>query len=235
LFFVGNDGNFYGLNTPQTNTELLNTTLLNAKTVIEKEPISLSKSDIPSACVTFKDNVFMASIGDKVLVYSWIYRTWGVYDGINARSFLVDDNETLFGSENGYTYKFDVGYNDDGSAISAYYYSKHYDMGQASRVKMFRSFYVVSEAYEGVDSSVRISFEVDYKEVVSAATIEDNISRWGSTKFGQRFINWNIAQSLPVIINRRGRLIRYVFENDVIDEPFKIYEINGEYDLRGYR
>jgi len=235
VFYLGSDGNFYTLNTPQTDVELMQTRKINKKVNLKKSPLSIDDSLYSSAVSVFRDDLYYTSIGDKILVYSYIFQTWSVYDGFNARSFLYFDNELLFGADNGKIYKNGYGYNDDGVAIICYWQSKRYDMGFGSRVKKFKQMYFIAETYEDFKSGVSVDFEVDYALVEYDYDIKSEISKWGRAIFGDRFIKWNISKSLPLSINRRGRLIRFIFGNDVLDETFKIFEINGEFELRGYR
>jgi hypothetical protein len=86
-----------------------------------------------------------------------------------------------------------------------------------------------------MDSSLKLQFEIDYSEKDRAFDIKDMISRWGTAVFGERFINKNINKSLPFNINSRGRLISFIFGNDVINQNFKVYEVNGQYEVRGFR
>jgi hypothetical protein len=230
LFYLGGDGVVYS-----TQVEMLQTRIMNRTVDLKSAPINLDMSDMLNACAVFKDNVYYLSIADKILLYSYDTMSWSVWDGLNARSFLILNYELLFGADNGHLYKYGVGYSDDGVAISAYWSSKRFDMGAGSRMKKFKSMYVVAHSYDDVPSTIHIDFEIDYAEVSTNIDYKSMISTWGSAIFGERFIKWNINKSEPIPINRRGRLIRFIFGNEVIDEAFKVYEINGEYILKGFR
>lgn len=235
LMFLGGDGNFYTMHTPQTDIEQLATTMRNRDVDIFKAPLNLTYDDLEGACAVFDKDLAWFSIADKILVYSYLYQSWTVFDGINARSFLRYNNDLLIGAENGKLYKYGVGYNDDGETIVSYWASKRYTLNEPSRIKQFRSINVVAHVYDEYVSEISIDVEIDYVDITDVASIKNQISRWGVSKFGDMFITRNIAQSLPIILGRRGRLIRFKFGSDKKDQPFKIYEVNGLYELRGYR
>lgn len=235
LLFLGNDGKFYSLNTPRTDTDLLNTTQISNTIDLLKAPIELDKNIWKHAKSIFYKDLYLTSIDDKILVYSYNLRAWGLWNGLDATSFTVSNNNLILGTKDGRLLKENEIYNDDGNAIVSYYKTKRFHLGYAARYKYFKDIAIVTHVYDNIASSVKIDFEVDYQDVKDVSTIRDIVARWGTAKFGDRLIGWNISKSLPIVVNRRGRLIRFIFGNEELDETFKVYEINGQYELKGFR
>lgn len=235
LFFLGSDGEYYGMHTTQTNEQILATQVINKTVDIKAKPLECADVDIQNSTGIFYNGLYFSSIGGIILVYSYLYRSWSVFDGINATSFIKFQNKLLIGDTQGRVVEFGHGYNDCGNAIVAYWASKRHALQTSSVVKKFKQMYVVAEAWEEFLSEVSLKVEVDYEEVDVGYTIRSLIPRWGVAVWGDIFAKWNIQKSLPIIINKRGRLIRFVFANAEVDQNFKIYEINGEYEVRGFR
>lgn len=236
LYYLGNDGEVYSLYPVRGNTDLVSTKHINDKVDFFVEPLSFKFESIKNTSGIFFDNDYWLSFGNKILVYSFLFKAWTVFDGIQPNYFLHYENELLIADKSGKTYKYGYEYNDNGQVIPCYWYSKHYDMGQPSRIKQFRQLFVVAHSYEEWDSDIKLRFEIDYVDVKDQHVIKNQISRFGKARFGiNRFITRNIAQSLPVVIGQRGRLLRVIIANDELNQTIKIYEINGEYELRGFR
>jgi hypothetical protein len=141
----------------------------------------------------------------------------------------------------------------------------------------------VAHTFDDFNSDVYVSFEVDHADVPSKSQIRNQMSIWGKSLFGDRFIARNINASLPFVIGRRGRTIRFTVSNgfffvgnlpeindlnefvnpktqdmvyveedesyykyedrkwhklilaEDLNQPMRLYEINGSYELRGKR
>lgn len=236
LYYLGSDGEVYSMYTPQTDTTKVMTTILTTKVRMYEAPLNISVDAFADACAVFHNDYYWLSLDDKILVYSYTMRAWTVYDSIYATSFDVQNYELNIGNSSGRLIIYDRSeLNDLGNAISAYWKSKRFAMNLPSRIKKFKSMYVIVHTFETFDSTIKISFEVDYEDIENVETVKNQISRWGSAVFGDRFITRNINKSLPININRRGRLISFIFANDIVDESMRVYEVNGEYEVRGFR
>jgi hypothetical protein len=127
-----------------------------------------------------------------------------------------------------------------------------------------------------------VIFEVDYADVSDRIIVTNKKSIWGKSVFGDMFITRNINESIPYVIGRRGRNIRFkvscnyfldgevntyaelagyanktngllVYVADVnkyylyydrvwtempiedMNQRMKLYQINGDYEIRGKR
>ncbi len=283
MFFLGNDGNAYSLASTRTNEKLLSTTILTKNIDITKDPLNLSPTDIYTASSYFFKDEWHLSIGDKVLVYSYIHLQWTVYNMMDARSFYVINNQLIWGRSDGHTATFDeTTFLDFGLPYQSYWYSKRFDMGDANAFKQFREFFLVAYTYEFYVSDVNITFEIDYDDVSDRVVVSNQMSVYGKAKWGDRYITRNISESLPFVIGRRGRSIRfklscsynkdgevatyadlefylgkkngllvyvtgeskyYLYEDGAwqeitiegLNQRMKIFQVNGDYEMRGKR
>jgi hypothetical protein len=285
MFFLGNDGNLYALNTPRSNVEFLSTQILNLTLDIFKSPVSLALSDLSSSSSAFYHDEWYVAIGNKVLVYSYRHRAWTMYKftNFNVTSLALMGNELVLGGSNGRLIKFIDDYYDLGHPYKGFWASKVNDQGHPSIFKQYREFYIVAHTYSAYRSDVQLRFEVDHNDIQELHTIANQLAIWGKSLFGSRFINRNIVASLPVVIGRRGRGIKIIFSNgyepgtpvatkadldtytgvvegqtlvlvqdentyylykdkawvaqtaEDLKQPMKVYEVNGQYELRGKR
>lgn len=282
LFYLGSDGNVYALGTTKQDEWTLSTTILNQQIDLFKFPIDLNKDDLKDAFSIFFDDEWLLSIKDKVLVYSYRHRAWTMYNHLEIRSFYKLQNQLVFGVESGCVSKFSDDYLDYDTPYEAFWISKVFDMEDSNSQKQFREFFIVAHTFEHFKSDIRMTFEIDYVDVDSEVVIENQISIWGVSRFGDRFITRNINASLPFVIGRRGRGIRFKFSNgftssgnvetrldlndianrvygltyyvedeesyysfidgrwvkqsvEDLNQAMQIYQVNGDYELRGKR
>lgn len=282
LFFLGSDGNVYSLSTARGYERILQTVVLNEDVDFFRKPLNLNKEDIEDACASFYDDMWYLSIKDLVLVYSYRHRGWTVYNKWNARSFGRIKGTFVWGKDNGVLAKVSDDYLDFGAPYKAFWTSRNFDQDATSTFKQYKEFYVVAHTFDEYVSDITLTFDIDYADVTGKHTIRNQIAVWGRARFGDRFIARNIVDSLPLIIGKRGRMIRFTMSNgyDVIgsvesyddlymltgrnqddmayvnnedkyyiynnavweeiepveyNQAFRVYQINGEYEMRGKR
>lgn len=220
LFFFGNDGVAYALGSVRQDEKTLATSIISRQIDIEEHPIGLTAADLSDACTSFYGEEWFISAKDKVLVYSYRHRAWTVYSQLDITSFHIKGHELLFGNKNGQTVKFSDRYLDQDIPYIAYWKSRWFDMDDANANKQFREFYLVGHTYDKIRSDIRVTFEIDYVDVKDEVIISNQIAIFGKSVFGDRFITRNINQSLPFVIGRRGRAIRFTFTNGFfLNEP----------------
>lgn len=123
-------------------------------------------------------------------------------------------------------------YNDSGDAYESRWESKDIDFGYPSKIKQIRKMWVTANTYKYFLSKVHFDAYIDYSETNTDFTMTNQISLWGASVFGSRFINKNTVDSTPIQINKRGRIIRFKLWNDQIDQPFRLYNIYGEVNVK---
>lgn len=282
LFFFGSDGNAYALTATRMDEKVMATMILSQTIDLRLAPLSIEPSHLITSVSTFHNDMWYLSIHDKVLVYSYRLRAWTVYTGLNARSFYVKDGTLLWGNDGGDTVQFSDDHLDFGVPYRAFWTSKMFDMDNPNSYKQYREFFLVAHTFDNYNSDIRVTFEIDYVDVNERVIIKNQISRWGISTFGDRFITRNTNASLPFVIGRRGRQIRVTVSNgydvsgtvatpadleaitDKVEEltyfvtsenahyvyrdyawlklesmdmnqPMRVYQINGDYELRGKR
>lgn len=236
MFYLGSDMNAYGMHSVLTSSESLATTMLNKDKVdLTKAPFGFTYADITNVPSIYFEDEYLLIIKDTVVVYNYIKRAWSRYKGINASYFLVKDNILLIGTTDGRVLKRSANYNDCGVAIDAYYRIGQQNFDSPIYYKNFLDMYAVTHAYDDYESSVRLLALVDYNEVKSEAEIFNDLSRFGVSCFGETLIAMNIAQTDDIPVDLRGKIFSFIFSNNELDEPMKIYQIAGTYVLRGTR
>jgi len=225
LFFLGSDGEAYALGTTRADEKQLSTQVLTRNVKLDKAPIEASNEELAEASSAFHDGRWYVSIGEKVLVYSYRHMAWTMWDNFHATSFYVLDDELMWGRVDGETACFSKEYYlDFGMAYKALWYSKYFDMDDANSFKHFREVFVVAHTFPEYESIIDLIFEIDYQEVKERVTVTNNLSVWGKSKWGERWVNRIINESLPFQIGRRGRNIRFKFSNG-----FYLHEVVDNY------
>ena len=283
LFFLGSDANVYALSTTKGDDRVLVTKHISRQLDMRKEPISIDINDLSDSHSAFVRDEWFLTIQDKTLVYSYLTQAWTVLSDLDATSSYEKDFELIWGNSDGKLVHFSPdNYTDFGEPYECHIFSKYFDMDEASNFKSFKEFFVVAHTYENYNSDIRAFFEIDYDDVRDRVVIANQISIWGTAVWGDRFIKHNINPSLPFVIRRRGRNIRFKFFNgyyrdgDVathsdletyegriegvmvwvtdeenfylykdrewvlltdkdLNQRMKIYQVNGDYEMRGKR
>jgi len=282
LIFLGSDGNVYAIQNARANERDLSSIILSRSIDLFKEPISLGRDDLEGACSYFHNDEWYLSMGNKTMVYNYRMMSWVMYEGLNARSYYDMDGEWIWGRPDGRIAMFDtVNFFDFGEPYQSLWYSKIFDMDDANSFKQFREFFLVAHTFALQYSDIYVTFEIDYASINERAIISNQISRWGISVFGDRYIVKNINESLPFVIGRRGRNIRikvtngypldgtvdeyidlenypakregllvkvnpdsyYLYVDRVwtlldyaaLNQRMKLYQINGDYEMRGKR
>lgn len=283
LIYLGNDGNVYSMSASNTNEKIVATTLVNVTVDFSLAPISLVHADFIDACSVYHNDNWYLSVKDKVYVYSFKHSAWTVYNNLNMRSFYKLDETLYWGNDAGQVCTWDdTVFTDNNIPYYAYYTTSWFDMGDMSNFKQYREFYFTAHTFSGFDSDIRIKFEIDYADINTQLVVTNKLSKWGVSKFGDKFITRDINFSTPFVLGYRGRQIRITYQNgyqlertisllsdleDVIpktegemvyvssvdqyyvfhdsqwilhdfndlNQPMRIYTINGLYEMRGKR
>lgn len=214
LFFFGNDGNAYSMSSARLNEKQMSTTIISKQIDIEKKPINLTLRDVRNSSSVFHKDMWYVSIKDVILIYSYRNMSWMMWSGLDATSMYVYNDNLIWGRSDGRTAGFsnDV-YLDFNEPYQAYWHSRYFDMNDANSFKQFREFFIVAHTFNDHNSDINILFEIDYADVKDRVIVENQISIWGKSKWGDRWVSRNINASIPFVIGRRGRNIRFKFSN----------------------
>jgi hypothetical protein len=230
LVFVAADGLYYfdGFNSYKISDKITTTFLTFNQTRLNQI----------SSLVYKKKNVYMASVplgsditNSLILVWNYALKAFSQYTGIAAASMSVfyvngNDERLYFGDYAGFVYRMDTGANDNPlgveTAIDAYYWTNW---------KAFRDLIVLKSVPECVvyhtleNATLDFAYAFDleeteqYSHTINMATSSDV---YGTGLYGTATYA-GIGSALKRIdLTGRGRVIRFKFANDRVDETFRI-------------
>lgn len=236
LFFFGNDGDAYSLSSVRHNENTLATSILSRAVDFRKDPINVHHSEFERACSIYHDDYWHLAFDDVVMLFSYRNMSWLMWNNIDATSFLVYNNDFFWGTSGGDTVSLIDGvYMDFDLPYEAHWHSKILDMDDANSFKQFREFFLVAHTFAEHNTTINLRFEVDYNDVRDRVSIENEFSIWGQSKWGDRFVNRTINDSIPIIIGRRGRNIKIIVRNSsfidkTVEDKEELDELLGLYD-----
>ena len=170
---------------------------------------------------------------------------WAPWSGLNAAQFTIYDG-TLYYADSGdvgLVYSMnDTTYNDNGSAIDSYYWTKEFGgkPGHENMVKDFRWLHILFEL-SGV-------YYMDVTRVVNSLggvgdtqqiDLDPGASLWGILVWGRD--NWNAGGEQTEVKHPLGSLlaakrIQFRFGNqNAVNQKFKVIGLNLDYNIRGRR
>lgn len=142
---------------------------------------------------------------DTVLIYDQ-NGNWTRFKGIYAYSGLVYRTNILFlgdSLDRGSIFQFGVGYDDDGSSITAYYQTKDYDLGYPDQQKVLNDLRVTADYESG--GSLDINYTIDLSTTYSLGSIPldetsgiiNHKANFPDTQNKGKYVNFKIQQISP--------------------------------------
>lgn len=169
---------------------------------------------------------------------------WAEWTGINVAQFTVY-NERLYAADStatGFVRQLNTTtYNDDGTAINSYYWTKEFS-GLPGDENMFKDFRYAQIFYEkSGDYFMGFTYKVD-SDVGSGNTTQIDLnpggSLWGSMVWGRDLWGGGSAEgeSRAFIAPLRGKRVQFKFSNqNTVNQKFKIVGLNFVYNNKGFR
>lgn len=171
--------------------------------------------------------------------------SWVPFTGLSAQQFTVYSGKLYFASSsnNGFVYQMDgTGvYSDDGTAIDSYYYTKEFP-GFDQDTNMMKDFRYANIL---IDNAGAYFMNVIYKSDSDSGSgnsqqisLNPNASLWGTLIWGMG--TWGggamQAETRVFVSPTRGKRIQFKFSNqNTAGQRFKVYRMNFDYNIRGYR
>lgn len=163
-----------------------------------------------------------------VLIFDTLRNAWTVYRGINASEFVIwrqnNQDTLLFGSSLlGMVYDAEVGYNDDGVAIDAYFTTKAVDFGAVELLSLVRRTLISGQDPDGGTTTALVSFIKNLGAVTATQTVSFPLTL-------------NVLRALPGIVgigpvHSLGMKVRH----NTIDKGLSIFSVAMEFVRKGIR
>lgn len=226
---------------------------------IEPDIYTLATSYLNKAtAITWKNKVWLSvpygatqSYNNRIYQYDYIrgrgieqrdLGAWSRFTNHNISEFAIHDGDLYGGSslQDGYVYKLDTGYNDDGDAIESSFQTMAI-VGQPehqSFTKTWRFAYITVEC--SGDWFMNLSYSNDFKEEAGNSTqilLDPENSKWdtaivGLTKFGAGYFRKRVS---VVFRGSTSKAIQLKFSTATADQYFKVHKVEVFYNLRGLR
>lgn len=167
---------------------------------------------------------------------------WSPWTGLEAAQFTIYGNKIYYGSSStdGFVYEMLTStYNDNGSAIDSFYWTKEFDCNQPQWQKDFRWLNILYGLFG--DYFMNITTKVD-SDSGSGSTDQISVNPggtlWGQFTWGNA--NWDAGRDDKEIKKSlgkfKGKRIQFKFDNqNTIDQAFKLVEMTITFNLRGKR
>lgn len=161
---------------------------------------------------------------------------WCRFTGINAASWVVFQGKPYFGGTNGKVYEFDLGNNDDGSAICWEVKTAFTYLGQSDRIKHF---YMVQPVLRSVQAiSVGLHVDVDFSDSPLTDTVlltGTGGSPWNTSPWDTS--SWDSDKEYTTDwygVSGVGRSVSVHMRGDYKDVFWSFTSINLIYEQGGY-
>jgi len=175
----------------------------------------------PMSCEVLDNRYWLSygtsNINTNILVMTPDYKFTN-FVGINANSMLMYKNNLYTGPaiNNGYIYKQDTGWNDDGQSIDAYYWTKAFNLGNLIDEKSFNNIYVLGTS---TSSILSCSYNIDESTTPVNFTIPLSSSPLSGLVV--------IKKGMPY--NSKGRYLKVKIGNNQLDKEFNVKGIRCEF------
>lgn len=226
---------------------------------IEKDIYDLANAYLSSAtAITWKNKIWLSvpyggaqSYNNRILQYDFIRgrnvenREWGAwsrFDGHSISEFCIHDGNLYGGSalQDGFVYKLDTGYSDDGAGISSYFKTMPITGMEEhqSYTKVWRYAYITVECTG--DWFMDLSYSNDFKDEdgqTVQVSLDPESSNWDEAVIGVTKWGSGILQKRIKIVFRGSvsKAIQLKFSTSNADEYFKVHKVEIFYNLRGLR
>lgn len=236
MFYLGYDGRFYKMNTPQTYVNYLMTKPLSDVVDVFKKPLGVSKEGVKKLSSTIHDGEFIVNIEGITVVYSYRNQAFTYYEGWNGTSLYSNGLDLYIGRSDGKVAIEDkTKYSDLGVAICAVYETKRFDLSSPVNFKYFKQCLLTTYAPEEEVSEIKLEYEVDYFYITTPKLIRSTQSLFGVSDWGDRFSDKDIIKSDWYMLNSRGRTIKFKISNNILNQPMRVYDINLIWSARDVR
>jgi hypothetical protein len=193
-----------------------------------------------------------ATVNNRIYVYDFSISnlrkdqeaSWAPWTGINASFFTIYGGKLYAASSgtDGFVYQLESGtYDDNGSAINSYYWTKELP-GFANEVNFNKDFRYANLLVENSGAwFMDLGYRVDSDSGSGSnkqISLNPGGSLWGSMVWGRDLWGGGSSQKeVRVFLDgARGKRIQFKFSNqNKVGQKFKVMKLNYAYNLKGYR
>jgi hypothetical protein len=228
LIYFGRDGLYAlsSLNKDYINSELISVKVTNLIKSIVKPEKAVAVFDGRRYLLAYCDDATL-NYNNKVLVFDTVLGAFTRYTNIYINTFCRKlDGTLLFGSakNDGYIYKFDDVYNDDGNVINMRVVTKPYALSDnAFTINKLKRFYL-SIKQDIAENKLNIKLKFDYMEKSSLSVDLNEAFIWGVSNWGNLW-GWSDLVAKEWLISFRARRVQVEFTKNYIDQPLTVYGI----------
>lgn len=105
LFYFGSDGKVYSMYDVRTDVKKMSAKCISNDINLLLSPISLMESDYANSRAIYYKDMYMLSVGDKILVCNTNLLTYTLWDNIKPTAFVIYEGILLITNENKYLYR----------------------------------------------------------------------------------------------------------------------------------
>lgn len=191
----------------------------------------LSEPNLEQAVSIDYDKKYWLSVNGNVYLYDYELKEWYFYNNIHASCFLEMGGYLYFGSAlGGMVYRFKkrdhlTPYNDDGSPIQAYWYSKIIDFGVPEMNKLVSRIYfsLKPDSHTSADLYIRTNKK---GERFISKTRMDQLNFWLMDFERFSFISSDVTQAtVQKVKEKKIAYLQIKLENNDLDESLGILSI----------
>jgi len=167
---------------------------------------------------------------------------WSPWSGIEPEQFTICGNNLYFATSNdsGHVYQMLTDtYNDDGSAINSYYWTKEYDLGAPNWQKDFRWLNLLYGLFGDYFMNITIKVDSDKGSgTTEQIYVDQGGTNWLAFNWGDDI--WDAGKDDKQVKRSLGRYkgkrIQFKFDNqNTVNQAFKVIEMDITFNLRGKR
>lgn len=201
----------------------------------------LKESNLKNAISIDFDRKYWLAVNGKVYVYDYSISEWYIYDNIQASCFTIIDSYLYFGSSvNGLVYKFKkvtdlLPYNDDGTLINAYWYSKLLNFHAPERNKLINKIFYTLKPDVHTSANLYIRTNEQGEEFVDTNRMDQfNLFNLNLNKFSLK--TSDIPQEVAKKVKEKKIThFQIKLENNSLNESLGVTSLGIKYNLQNER
>ncbi len=167
-------------------------------------------------------SVSISSTGNNTILVFDRRRQWQVYKGINADTMVTFNANPMFGNDSG-IFQAEIGHDDDGNSIDAFYVNKTY---YPSKIPFYSTFKMLFMATTNSESTLTTTYQMDGVETDISLASRDMSFVDGYQNFKLPFTNLKKGRTISIKWAVNSTKNWRILEGQLRFEPEKIIRAN---------